>query len=166
MRKTLRHRTACRLHDIAHAPFMQRSIHRAAVHLCMRASAATIARFILHPTMRITDIREHAIPISRYADPAIASGGLTTSIVAVITDVVRDGRPVTGYGYASVGRHAQGGLIRGRFAPRLLAGADAIADDTGINVDPFRAWQVIERLLRPDYRCSHRLIRARASSAV
>ncbi|MBX4294254.1 hypothetical protein K4G99_25535, partial [Mycobacterium tuberculosis] len=52
------------------------------------------------PTMRITAIHERAIPVSRYADPAIPSGGLTTSVVAVTTDVVRDGHPVTGYGYA------------------------------------------------------------------
>ncbi|MGU7813797.1 enolase C-terminal domain-like protein [Burkholderia sp. AW49-1] len=93
--------------------------------------------------MRILDIREQAIPVSRYADPAISSGGLTTSVVAIVTDVVRDGRPVTGYGYASVGRHAQGGLIRERFAPRLLAAANAIADDAGTNLDPFRAWRAM-----------------------
>ncbi len=93
--------------------------------------------------MRITDIREQAIPVSRYADPAIPSGGLTTSVVAVVTDVVRDGRPVTGYGYASVGRYAQGGLIRERFAPRLLNAADALADEAGTNLDPFRAWRAM-----------------------
>lgn len=93
--------------------------------------------------MRIIDIREQAIPVSRHADPALPSGDLTTSVVAIVTDVVRDGRPITGYGYASVGRHAQGGLIRERFAPRLLAAADAIADDAGTNLDPFRAWRAM-----------------------
>ena len=34
----------------------------------------------------------------------------------------RDGRPVVGYGFASFGRFAQGGLIRERFAPRLTEG--------------------------------------------
>jgi len=93
--------------------------------------------------MRITAIHERAIPVSRYADPAIPSGGLTTSVVAVVTDVVRDGRPVTGYGYASIGRFAQGGLIRERFAPRLLAAADTLADEAGTNLDPFRAWRAM-----------------------
>ncbi|MCA8199793.1 mandelate racemase [Burkholderia sp. AU33545] len=93
--------------------------------------------------MRIIDIREQAIPVSRHADPALPSGDLTTSVVAIVTDVVRDGRPIMGYGYASVGRHAQGGLIRERFAPRLLAAADAIADDAGTNLDPFRAWRAM-----------------------
>ncbi len=86
--------------------------------------------------MRIVDIRERTVPISRYADPALPSGGLTTSIVAVVTDAVRDGEPVTGYGFASFGRFGQGGLIRERFAPRLLA-----ADDLGGDrLDPFHAW--------------------------
>ncbi len=82
--------------------------------------------------------------ISRYADAAVASGGLTTSIVALRTDVVRDGKTVVGYGFGSIGRFAQGGLIRERFAPRLL-GADEgeLADDAGTNIDPFRAWNVM-----------------------
>ncbi|KGM32230.1 enolase C-terminal domain-like protein [Inquilinus limosus] len=88
--------------------------------------------------MRIVDIRERSVPISRYADPAIPSGGLTTSIVAVVTDVVRDGWPVVGWGFGSIGRFAQGGLIRERFAPRLLAAS--LADAAGTNLDPFRAW--------------------------
>ena len=74
--------------------------------------------------MRIVDIRELPVPISRYADPSVPSGGLTTSVVAVITDVNRDGKPIVGYGFASIGRFAQGGLIRERFAPRLLAARD------------------------------------------
>jgi L-alanine-DL-glutamate epimerase-like enolase superfamily enzyme len=91
--------------------------------------------------MRIVDVRERSVPISRYSDPAIPSGGLTTSMVAVVTDVLRSGKPVVGYGYASVGRFAQGGLIRERFAPRLLNAPDGtLADDSGTNVDPFRAW--------------------------
>ncbi|HVX76262.1 MAG TPA: enolase C-terminal domain-like protein [Bradyrhizobium sp.] len=94
--------------------------------------------------MRIIDIRERTIPLSRYADPAIPSGGLTTSLVAVITDVIRAGKPVVGYGFSSIGRFAQGGLIRERFAPRLLnAVAGALSDEPGTNLDPFRAWNVM-----------------------
>ncbi len=46
--------------------------------------------------MRIVDIREQTVPISRYADPGISSGGLNTSVVAIVTDVRRDGAPVYG----------------------------------------------------------------------
>src|SRR5215510_5461157 len=74
-----------------------------------------------HSKMRIVDIREQTIPISRYSDPQIPSDGLNTTVVAVITDVDRDGAPVVGFGFSSVGRYGQSGLIRERFAPRLLA---------------------------------------------
>ena len=94
--------------------------------------------------MRINDILERPIGISRYRDPRIPSGGLTTSLVAVVTDVVRSGQPVVGYGFASIGRYAQSGLIRERFAPRLLrASAQDITTDDGTNLDPFRAWTVM-----------------------
>jgi L-alanine-DL-glutamate epimerase-like enolase superfamily enzyme len=99
--------------------------------------------------MRIVDITERSVPISRYADPAIPAGGLTTSIVALTTDVIRDGRPVVGYGFASIGRFAQGGLIRERFAPRLLAAGDAIANDDGSNLDPMRGWAAMMRGEKP-----------------
>ncbi len=100
--------------------------------------------------MRFVDVRERAVPISRYADPAIPSGGLDTSIVALTTDVVRDGRPVVGYGFSSIGRFAQGGLIRERFAPRLLAAGDGeLADAGGTNLDPFRAWRAMMQGEKP-----------------
>jgi L-alanine-DL-glutamate epimerase-like enolase superfamily enzyme len=100
--------------------------------------------------MRIVDIRERPVAISRYRDPSIPSGGLTTSIVAVTTDVMRDGRPVIGYGFASIGRFAQGGLIRERFAPRLLSAGDAdLANGDGTNLDPFRAWDAMMKGEKP-----------------
>lgn len=100
--------------------------------------------------MRITAIRERTVPISRYADPAIPSGGLTTSIVALRTDIVRDGKAVTGFGFTSIGRFGQHGLMWDRFAPRLLAaGHEELADDAGTNLDPLRAWAVMMRNEKP-----------------
>lgn len=94
--------------------------------------------------MRIVDVRERSVPISRYADPLLPSGGLTTSAVALVTDVVRDGRAVVGYGFGSMGRFAQGGLIRERFAPRLLSAHDAdLVSADGRNIDPLRAWTIM-----------------------
>ncbi|NKB59749.1 MAG: mandelate racemase [Alphaproteobacteria bacterium] len=89
--------------------------------------------------MKIKRILERTVPISRYADPSIPSGGLDTSIVAVVTDRIVDGAPIVGYGFASIGRFGQGGLIRERFAPRLLAAPDCLGDPP----DPFRAWRVM-----------------------
>lgn len=100
--------------------------------------------------MRIQEVRERSIPLSRYAGVAAATGGLSTSLVAVLTDIVRDGRRVVGYGHASVGRYAQGGLIRERFAPRLLgAPADSLASDDGSGIDPLRAWDLMMRDEKP-----------------
>ncbi len=84
--------------------------------------------------MRVVDIREHPVSISRYSDPTISGGGLTTSVVAITTDVLKSGRPVVGCGFSSIGRFAQSGLIRERFAPRLLNAGD---------VDPFSAWRAM-----------------------
>src|SRR4051794_37619253 len=98
--------------------------------------------------MRIVDIRERSVPISRYADPTIPSGGLTTSIVAVTTDVIRGGKPVVGFGFSSIGRFAQSGLVRERFAPRLLAAGDLAAQDGG-TLDPFRAWAAMMKGEKP-----------------
>ncbi|MBO0797906.1 MAG: mandelate racemase [Blastocatellia bacterium] len=100
--------------------------------------------------MRIIEIRERTVPISRYADPGIASGGLNTSVVAVVTDIRRDGAPLIGYGFSSIGRFGQGGLIHDRFAPRLLAAREAdLATVAGDNIDPLRAWDCMMRDEKP-----------------
>ena len=57
---------------------------------------------------------------------------MTTSLVAVVTDVVRDGRRVVGYGFNSNGRYGQGGLIRERFRDRILEAApESLLDESG-----------------------------------
>ena len=71
--------------------------------------------------MRIVEIRERTAPIaSPIANAFIDFSKMTLSLVAVITDVVRDGRPVVGYGFNSNGRSGQGSLMRERFIPRVL----------------------------------------------
>ncbi len=91
---------------------------------------------------RIVDVREATKPIaSAIRNAYIDFSKMTTSLVAVVTDVVRDGRRVVGYGFNSNGRYGQGGLIRERFAPRLLAAdPESLLDASGDNVDPDRAW--------------------------
>jgi L-alanine-DL-glutamate epimerase-like enolase superfamily enzyme len=99
--------------------------------------------------VRFVAMRERAVPISRYADASLPSGGLDTSVVALTTDVVRDGKAVTGYGFSSIGRYAQGGLIRERFAPRLLRASEAdLAGDDGA-LDPHKAWNVMMQGEKP-----------------
>ena len=93
-------------------------------------------------SVRIVDVREVTKPIaSPIRNAYIDFSTMTISLVAVVTDAVRDGRRVVGYGFNSNGRYGQGGLIRERFAPRQL-GADpaALCDESGTNLDPDRAW--------------------------
>src|ERR1700750_2247994 len=89
-------------------------------------------------SMRIVDVREVTAPIaSSIANAYIDFSKMTLSLVAVVTDVVREGRPVIGYGFNSNGRYGQGGLIRERFAPRLLAADPAgLVNAEGDNLDP------------------------------
>ena len=71
--------------------------------------------------MRIVDIRETAVPLnSTLANSSIDFSEMTTSVVAVITDVMRDGRPVAGFAFNSTGRYACGAQMRARFIPRVL----------------------------------------------
>ena len=92
--------------------------------------------------MRIVDLREITAPISSpIVNAYIDFSRMTCSLVAVVTDVVRDGRPVIGYGFNSNGRYGQGGLIRERFARRLLEAPPAnLLNDAGDNLDPDRIW--------------------------
>ena len=91
---------------------------------------------------RIVDVREVTKPIaSPIRNAYIDFSKMTSSLVAVITNVTREGRPVVGYGFNSNGRYGQGGLIRERFAPRLLeADPKLLLDATSENIDPDRAW--------------------------
>jgi L-alanine-DL-glutamate epimerase-like enolase superfamily enzyme len=101
--------------------------------------------------MKITDIREIAVPIkSDIRNAYIDFSQMTVSALAVITDVVRDGKRVVGYGFNSNGRYAPSGLLRDRFVPRLLA-ADprSLVDDTGDNFDPFKIWNIVMRNEKP-----------------
>ncbi len=102
-------------------------------------------------SVRITDIREITRPISSDIRNAyIDFSKMTSSLVAVVTDAVREGKRVIGYGFNSNGRYGQGGLIRERFAPRILEADPAtLLDDAGVNLDPDRIWTAMMRNEKP-----------------
>ncbi len=92
--------------------------------------------------MKITAIHETIAPISSDIRNAyIDFSKMTASVVAVVTDVKRNGKRVVGYGFNSNGRYAQSGLLRERFIPRIM-GADpkSLLNDAGDNLDPHRIW--------------------------
>jgi len=92
--------------------------------------------------MRIVDVAEITKPIaSPIRNAYIDFSKMTASLVAVVTDVVRDGRRVVGYGFNSNGRYGQGGLIRERFRARVLdADPASLLNDDQSNLDPHRIW--------------------------
>ena len=101
--------------------------------------------------MNIVEVREMIAPIgSDIANAYIDFSKMTCSVVAVVTDVMRGGKPVVGYGFNSNGRYAAGGLLRERFIPRLKeAPAGSLLNDDGSNLDPFRIWDILMQNEKP-----------------
>src|SRR6478672_12972998 len=95
--------------------------------------------------MKITDIRETAIPLkSNLRNSGFDFSEMTTSVVAVITDVVRDGKPVAGFAFNSTGRYACGAQMRARFIPRILKAPPAsLLNDAGDNFAPEKFLEVM-----------------------
>ncbi|MBC7376395.1 MAG: mandelate racemase/muconate lactonizing enzyme family protein [Burkholderiaceae bacterium] len=92
--------------------------------------------------MNITHIVESTRPIkSDIRNAYIDFSKMTLSLVAVVTDVIRHGKPVIGYGFNSNGRYGQGHLVRERFVPRVLEAAPgSLLNEAGDNLDPHKIW--------------------------
>ena len=101
--------------------------------------------------MQILDIRETTCAIaSPIRNAYIDFSKMTLSLVAVVTDVVRDGRRVVGYGFNSNGRYGQGALMRERFIPRVKeADPASLLDEAGTNIDPHKVWATMFRNEKP-----------------
>jgi D(-)-tartrate dehydratase len=94
--------------------------------------------------MRIVAVAERTIGISSNARSASASfGGMTASAIAVHTDATRQGKPLVGLAFDSIGRYGHGGLLRERFIPRLTAADPERYSDGNGGIDPHRAWSVM-----------------------
>lgn len=100
--------------------------------------------------MRITGVTDIVVPISSSIRNAyIDFSTMTASVVAVFTDVKKDGKPVVGFGFNSNGRYAQQALLRERFIPRLKsAPANEIQDERGL-IDPAKAWAAMMKNEKP-----------------
>ena len=95
--------------------------------------------------MRIVDIRQATVPIaSAMKNAYIDFSKMDVSVVALITDVERDGRKVAGFGFNSNGRYAPRGLLADRFIPRLMeAEPHSLVTDEADNFDPHRIWATL-----------------------
>lgn len=82
----------------------------------------------------IKAIHAGTVPISSsIANAFIDFREMDCSIVAVVSDVVRNGKPVVGYGFSSNGRYSATDIVQRRLVPRLI----------GSSVDPFDAWDAM-----------------------
>lgn len=100
--------------------------------------------------MRIVDIRETTITLaSPIRNAEIRFDAMTASAIALVTDHMVGGKPVIGLGFDSIGRYGHGGLLKERFAPRVLAAApEDYQDATGL-IDPEKLWSVAMRNEKP-----------------
>jgi L-alanine-DL-glutamate epimerase-like enolase superfamily enzyme len=88
--------------------------------------------------LRIAAIRHDTVSISSPIRNAyIDFTKMDVSVVALVSDVERDGRQLVGYGFNSNGRYAPTGLLRDRFLPRLeTADPTALLAEDGANLSP------------------------------
>ena len=100
--------------------------------------------------MKIVSAHERVIPISSSMSNAfIDFSTMDCSILALVSDVVVDGKPVVGYGFNSNGRYSAGDILRRRILPRLIdAPAGRLLDENG-ELSPSLAWDVMMRNEKP-----------------
>ena len=95
--------------------------------------------------MKIVDFKEITVPISSNIQNAyINFSHMDVSLLALVTDIKRNGKPVVGYGFNSNGRYAQSWLLKERFLPRLnQASPTEILNSEGSNFDPSKIWDIL-----------------------
>lgn len=101
--------------------------------------------------MKIVDIREVALPLQgQIANAVVNFAEHDVTLLALVTDVVRAGRPVVGLAFNSIGRFAQSGILRHRLLPRLRqASPQSLLDDSGARWDPARVLACVLRNEKP-----------------
>ncbi|MCX7560619.1 mandelate racemase [Sulfitobacter sp. F26204] len=101
--------------------------------------------------MKITDIRTHSVKLEGAISNAVVSfDDHDVSLVAIVSDVMRGGRPVVGFGFNSIGRYAQRGILLDRIRPRILAATpDSLLGEDGCQLDPAKVYAVAMKNEKP-----------------
>ena len=83
--------------------------------------------------MRIMETRERTVSLDgEIANAVVSFSDHTVSLVALVSDQVRNGQPVIGFGFNSIGRYGQAGILRERMFPRVRAADwDSLLSDDG-----------------------------------
>lgn len=95
--------------------------------------------------MKIIDVIVKTVPLnSGIRNSIVDFSQMTASVMAIVTDVIKDGKPIIGYGFNSIGRYSVTGLLNERFIPRLLAAeAKGILNEEGTNFDPQKIQDIL-----------------------
>lgn len=101
--------------------------------------------------MRLTAVRELTVALEgNVANALVSFADHTVSLVALCCDQRRDGRELVGYGFNSIGRYGQAGILRERMIPRLLAAdPQSLLSDDGTRFDPAQIAAVALRNEKP-----------------
>ena len=101
--------------------------------------------------MRILDIREISVPLrSSMRNAVFDFSEMTTSVVAVLTDLRRNNQPVIGFSFNSTGRYACGDVMRKRMIPRLCeADPQSLQDPVTGLLDPAAALACMMKREKP-----------------
>ena len=82
--------------------------------------------------MQIVALRERTVALEgEIANAVVSFRDHTVSLVALVSDQLRNGKPVVGFGFNSIGRYGQAGILRERMFPRI----EAADPDTLLSAD-------------------------------
>ncbi|GHD25647.1 mandelate racemase [Nocardiopsis kunsanensis] len=100
--------------------------------------------------MKIVSAHVGTIPISSSMRNAyIDFSRMDCTILALVSDVVVDGKPLVGYGFNSNGRYNATAIMNERMLPRLQhAAPEELLDENG-ELSPAQAWDVMMRNEKP-----------------
>ena len=101
--------------------------------------------------MKILEIREKKVGFSTSIRNSVVDfSEVTGSIVAIVTDVIRGGKPVVGLGFNSIGRYAQSEIIMNRLVPRIMrTKPEDLLNDAGTNFVPEEIFKVMLKNEKP-----------------
>lgn len=94
--------------------------------------------------MKIASAHAGTIPISSSMSNAyISFQSMDCTILALVSDIIVDGKPLVGYGFNSNGRYNATAILEERILPRLMnASPDALLDEDG-KLSPEKAWDLM-----------------------
>jgi L-alanine-DL-glutamate epimerase-like enolase superfamily enzyme len=101
--------------------------------------------------MKILKIIEKTISLkSEISNSYINFGQMTGSIVAVFTDVKKNGKNIVGYGFNSIGRYACTSLLRDRMIPKIMnADESQVYNNEHTNIDPVKINALLKKNEKP-----------------